>query len=209
MYTGSKQPWGDPAVKSWGNPDVKSWANPDVKSWANPDVKSWANPDVKSWAAIVKTNGVKEVTEDTNVEQDLGSRIELLKTELFKREHAFKHSYAFTKYVKDSERLMHEIAELHTKQELEYYTHILNRILDYLGPYYLHNYYTETRYAATYVIRQSLPPNILHMGITWSIVERHGSIHLIFNVDSKERYTALESLIKTLLPDFTEKIDPL
>ena len=176
-------------------------ANPDAKSWGNPDGKSWGNPDAKSWAAIVKTNSVKEV-------QDCRSKLEDLRAELYKREYAFKHSYAYTKYTNDSDRLLREIADVTTKQDVEYYTHILNRIIDYLGPYYLSNYYTEPGYAATYTIKQSLPPNILTMGFTWSIVERHGSIHLIFNVDSKERYTALESLIKTMLPDFTEKIDP-
>ena len=166
--------------------------------------QTWVDPNAKqTWAAIVRTNKIEAT------EQDIGSRIELLTAELIKREHAFKHSYAYTKYSNDSERLISEIAELHTKQIIEYYTSILNRILDYLGPYYLHNYYTDTGYAATYTIKQSLPPNILHMGITWSTVERHGSIHLIFNVDSKERYTTLESLIKSMLPNFTEKIDPL
>jgi len=165
--------------------------------------------NTKTWASIVRSK-------DTLPEQEYEGKIESLKAELIKRETAFKLSYAYTKYRKDSEKIQTEISETEAllakrkdKEETEYYSSILQRIIDYLGHYFLSNYYTDTGYAATYTLKQTLPPNILTMGLTWSIVERHGSIHLIFQVDSSQRLAKIQSLIETVLPDFTQKIDPL
>jgi len=157
----------------------------------------------QTWADIVKPKESIELTENYD------TKIELIEAEIAKREHAFKHSYAYTKYLSDSNRLNSELIDLKEKKELDYYKHIIHRILDYLGHYYLHNYYTDTGYAMTYSLTCCLPPNLLPMGVTWSIVERYGSIHIIFNVDSSSRQIKLESFIQCMLPNFTVKIDPL